>query len=278
MVNLNKKMVVTDLDGTLLDKQHKVSVDDLVTLQMLHKQDITRVIATGRSLFSANMVLNDDLPIDFLIFSSGAGIMDWKSKQIINTNHFSVSEVKQLVSEFLTYDLDFMIHDPIPNNHHFYYYHSGNHADTDFMDRVKLYKPFCSPYADDMVFDNGATQLIAILPDNVSLFEKISSDIKDFKVIRTTSPLDGKSIWMEIFPSHVSKAEGIRWLCNKMEINPESILVLGNDYNDLDMLSITNHSFVVENAPEEIKSRFKVVKSNENSGFSEAVMRWLNFE
>ena len=71
------KMVVTDLDGTLLNAQGVISEPELLTLKKLGNEGYCRVIATGRSLYSIRKTLAfDQLPVDYLIFSSGSGIID----------------------------------------------------------------------------------------------------------------------------------------------------------------------------------------------------------
>ena len=77
------KMVVTDLDGTLLQSDHSISPTDKETLERLGSLDVCRVAATGRNLFKVRQVLNEDSPFDYVIVSSGAGIIDWKSQKLI---------------------------------------------------------------------------------------------------------------------------------------------------------------------------------------------------
>ena len=76
------KIVVTDLDGTLLPSQGCISKKNYNTLVSLRDKEIIRVIATGRTLYSAMAVLPEDFPIDYLIFSSGAGIIQWNTKEL----------------------------------------------------------------------------------------------------------------------------------------------------------------------------------------------------
>jgi hydroxymethylpyrimidine pyrophosphatase-like HAD family hydrolase len=183
--------------------------------------------------------------------------------------------VQEVVSDLIAHNIDFMIHEPIPHNHCFLY-HSTNHSNPDFFRRIEVYQKFCQPYIPGVEFPNGATQLIAVLPNNPELFSELSQKFPNLKVIRTTSPLDGKSIWMEIFPVDVSKAYGINWICNNIiGCKPSDVVVIGNDFNDLDMLEFTSHAFVVENAPNELKSIYQVVPSNDQDGFSAAVKEIL---
>ena len=62
---------------------------------------------------------------------------------------------------------------------------------------------------------------------------------------------------MEFFHSDVSKAEGIKHLCEKLNVQDDDVSVIGNDYNDLDMLHYFKSSYVVNNSPQELKIIFK---------------------
>jgi len=90
-----------------------------------------------------------------------------------------------------------------------------------------------------------------------------------------TSPLDGKSIWIELFPSHVSKGSATAWLSQRLGLKSESVCAVGNDYNDTTLLEWSGSGFVVENAPEDLRARFSCVFSNDDCGVTNAVKRWL---
>ncbi len=264
-------MVVTDLDGTLLNSDGIADKPNLDVLEYLGEHGVVRVIATGRSLYSVNKVIADVFPVDYIIFSSGAGIIRWSDKQIIHQRQLSQPETQNVINEFIELGLDFMVHDTIPHNHFFYYHTISNH-NHDFYRRIEIYKAFCSPYISGVEFPNGATQLLAVLPNNPNLFNALSAKFPYLKIIRTTSPLDGDSIWMEVFPLDVSKAYGIRWLCSSEVLcEIKDTISIGNDFNDLDMLELTDISYVVSNAPVELRDCFKVVPSNDELGFSIAV-------
>ncbi|MDE5422370.1 Cof-type HAD-IIB family hydrolase [Ancylomarina sp. DW003] len=273
-MNKKLKIVITDLDGTLLPAQGKISETDLNTLDTLKKEGITRVIATGRNLYSALSVLPSDFPIDYLIFASGAGIYHWEKKELIFSQHLDSDLVHELSSELMKLKLDFMIQDPIPNNHHFAYYRSGN-LNSDFDRRLSLYKPFAKPISciEDTRLD--ACQLIVILSNCVNGYNELKSRFENVKIIRATSPLDHESIWMEIFPKHISKAFGAEWLCEELNIDSSLSMAIGNDYNDLDLLEWCKYPFVVANAPKELKEKYTISETVDESGFSHAIKHVL---
>jgi len=269
------KIVISDLDGTLLPAQGEVSDCDFQILSSLEEEGIVRVIATGRNLYSALSVLADDFPIDYLIFASGAGIFDWKKRELIFSQHLDSNVVFEISSELIKLKTDFMILDPIPNNHQFAYYRSGK-SNPDFDRRLSLYKPFANPigHAEDTRRD--ACQLLVILSNCVNGFNELKAEFENVNIIRATSPLDHESIWMEIFPLHISKAYGAEWLCQHLNIDSKLSMVIGNDYNDLDLLEWGKYPFVVANAPKELKESYENTKSVDESGFSIAIKKIFN--
>ena len=268
-------MVITDLDGTLAREDSTICQKNIETLKLLAKKRICRVIATGRSIYSARQVLENDFPIDYLIFSSGAGIMDWKTKKIIHENHLSAAETEKIAKILIEHNTDFMLQKQIPENHNFYY-HISNPGNKGFQNRFEIYKDFATPLNITKTAPGISSQFVVILPDDVNFFEELKSKFKDIKIIRATSPLGDGTIWMEIFPIDVSKGKAVQWLCNKLDINRKETMGIGNDYNDLDLLNWTEISFVVGNAPEELKKEFNTTANNSESGFTKAVRKIIN--
>ena len=122
-----------------------------------------------------------------------------------------------------------------------------------------------------------ASQLLAVITNHsqFKMYEKIAAALPGFTVVRTTSPLDHTSLWIEVFPHNVSKGSTSSWLASRFHLNHEKACAIGNDYNDLDLLSWAGHAYVVSNGPEKMKHMFPVVASNNECGFSQAVEKWL---
>ena len=265
-----------DFDGTLLRSDRTLSARDLEALRQLGDQGIIRAIATGRSLFSFNTVPISELPVDFVIFSTGAGVMQYNDDKIVRKASLEPLEVKRASEILKAHRLDFMIHRTIPENHMFDYYRS-NHQNEDFDRRLELYRLHAAVLNESANGFGQATQLLAIVPsrEGNNALEAIREELFDFNVIQTTSPLDGESTWIEIFPHTVSKSQTAAWLAEELQIDKQKIASIGNDYNDLDLLEWTPCSYVVDNAPADLKSRFATVSSNNNNGVAEAAKKWM---
>lgn len=270
-------MVITDLDGTLLRANGTFSRTDLNTLKELGHRNILRVIATGRSLFSANTVIPPDLPIDYLIFSSGAGIMHWKTQKLLITHNLASAEIRQAFELLHAYKLDFMLHYPIPDNHRFLYHDTMRH-NPDFQRRYQRYRQFAARLDLSKPLIQTACQFVAIdpSPGKSSCYAVIQRHLPDLKVIRSTSPMDGISTWIEIFPATVSKGLAGDWVARQHNVQTTATLAVGNDYNDLDVLDWAGRSIVVSNAPADLKQQYQTtINSHDENGFTESVTLWL---
>ena len=279
---------VTDFDGTLYSDFHKVSDVDFETFIKLGSLNIKRVIATGRSYFSALKVIPAQFPIDYLIFSSGAGIMEWENKKIIKSYSLNKTQMEATVTVLKENKYDFMLHKKIPDNHYFWYYKASVKPMTgDFESRCAIYSDYCKELEDKTLAElEEASQFVVVIPcDNLSspeIYEGLKEKLKkadcfnsDLNIIRTTSPIDKKTLWIEIFPKDVSKAKGIKTIADMLSSNYNNIAAVGNDFNDLDMLRWVKNPFVVENSPIELKNEFMTVKSNNENGFTDAVNLFL---
>lgn len=268
-------IVVSDLDGTLLDSDHRLSRGNRRTLSSLGNEGVVRVVATGRSLYSARQVLDDAFPIDYLVFSSGAGVIDWVTKDLILARHMTREDALSIARSLMERGLDFMLHHGVPDNHHFYFYRAGGN-NPDFDARCARYGAFARPWPEQSPQLERVSQLLAVEPAEAeSQYDDIAGSFRNHKVILTTSPLDHASRWIEIFPATVSKAIAATWLCARLDLDDGRTLAVGNDYNDIDLLEWASSACVVANAPAALRDAYRNVPGNDADGFSRAVADWL---
>lgn len=264
------RIIFTDLDGTLLNSDREISRTNLQCLNFLEGSGITRVITTGRSLYSVGRVFPEEIPADFLIFSTGAGIIDTNTQQLLYSSELKKDEIQHVSRYLHRLQIDFMVHNTVPENHYFTY--SGlPENNSDFCRRIKLYRPFAQKFSSFEDLPERAAQIIAILPNNLELFNQTKQGLPDLHITRTTSPLDGQSIWMEISSFHTSKGTSAAWLCDYLSIDPGMTMGIGNDYNDIALLQFTRHSYLVANAPADMHDSYLLTRSNNDDGFSYAV-------
>lgn len=273
-MNHKLKLVATDLDGTFLRNDKSIASESIEMLHRLGDEGICRVIATGRNFMKTREVIPADIPFDYAVFSSGAGVYDLKNDRLIYHKNLERKVVQQISDFLITRDLNFHLFKPVPENYQSWY-HRGSVPCSEFENYFIYNQAHSEPLPDDGQINSEACQFLVVFPNYLPRFlglkEEIESSFPEVKVVRTSSPLETGYIWMEIFHRSVSKGNGVKLVCDTLNIEHEFTLGIGNDFNDLDLLEFTNYSYIVDNGPEELKDLFLVTDSNENHAFVKAV-------
>ncbi len=262
-------MLVTDLDGTLLDSRSALSATNRSALERLGAADVLRVVATGRSLYSAHAVIDSSFPIDYLVFSSGIGVVRWTDGELLAQHAMDPALALEATTLLTALGRDFMVHHGAPDTHRFHHsaVRSGN---PDFSRRIARYEGFGEPWLGRVPDGVTVSQLLAVEPPGMpSALERVRAALPALTVVRTTSPLDHASTWIEIFPGHVSKSQTCEWLRRRCGVALVDVVAVGNDHNDDDLLAWAPRAYVVANGVETLRERHAVVSSNDADGFAE---------
>ena len=283
---MGKRLFITDLDGTLMTDDKTISPRDLATLERLQRNGIITAVATGRSHHSLEKALKaigfgkgqDFFPIDYVLFSTGAGIMAFPSRDIIFQRALDSPDAKKIMAYFDHHKLDYMVHKAIPHTREFLYRSHGL-PNPDFETRLSFHPGDGSPLKDPIRNVEPATQVLAVIPVGADApeLEAIKRNLSDFSVIQATSPLDHKSVWIEVFHKDVSKSKAASFLAERLSIYRQDSISIGNDYNDEDLLAWSGKGYVVENAPERLRQAYETVRSNNECGITMAMERsgWI---
>jgi Cof subfamily protein (haloacid dehalogenase superfamily) len=282
---MEKKLFVVDLDGTLLRDDKSLAGADRDALARLRDMGIVTAIATGRSNYSFQKITDDlgwnepenPLPVDYVIFSTGAGIMDFPACTILNKYSLNEDDVIVISDAFNGCNLDYMIHRSIPDTKHFIYsYCTGENSD--FETRLDIYKEHGAVLTTENLAGFGeATEVLCIVDESAGdqVARQLSAVLSQYSVIKATSPLDKRSLWIEIFAKEVSKSKAVSWLSKKIGASQANVCAVGNDYNDVDLLDWAGQGYLVSNGPGALQADYTIVASNNEGGVAEAALRWI---
>ena len=282
-----KGLVAVDFDGTLHCSGREKGPDNIVktvpsgiceenhrALETLKTRRMCRVIVTGRSLFSFQRAAEKlNLDIDYLIFSSGAGTLRWPDRKLLKCARLCEGEIRKISAVLMAEKADFMIQAPIPDNHHLHYWSSGE-GHPDYHRRLEIYREWSRPWDPGERDPAEASQFIAVLPPGAEL-EPFYRRLKDFSLIRATSPIDHESIWLEIFPPAVNKGRATEDLARSLGLSATDVLGVGNDTNDLDLLEWAGTAYTVADAHGGLADKFPFTGTCGEGGFAGAVEEWL---
>lgn len=264
-------LLAFDLDGTV-GTSLGVPQENVEILQLLATLPILRVAVTGRSLHSFLHSQYVSLALDAVIFSSGLGIFIPESRQVISTRQLSKEQIRAISALLIERRVDFSLHFSVPDNHKFWVYRTG--ADNPDMDSRCVHNSEFFPWQENLP-DSASQFLVVLPPSKIFLFEELKASLVGVSVIRATSPIDGKSLWLEIFPSTVCKSSGVAALAHQYGLSSQQILAVGNDYNDVDLLRWAGERAVVADSAAELLAEFPVTASCADGGFAKAVRVWV---
>ncbi len=267
-------ILFTDIDGTLLNDKNKISKQNLQALQNL--KDTIKVAITGRNLYSARRVLPKNLNIDYLVFSNGAGIIKWKTSELIYAKNLPSKITTKIVNLLQALKITFTLHAPMPDAHVFYY-HKGAHIPSDFYPRLELYKDFAKPFVNSDA--NYASSIVCMLSTDEKDFFALKKALIPFdseiSITRSTSPINHRNIWLEIYSRNINKGNAAKFLCDYLKIPHSQTIAIGNDYNDLSLLEFVKYPFVVDNSPGILKQKFPVTVHHNESAVAEVIRLML---
>lgn len=263
------KMLVFDLDGTLLDNDRKMPSENIDYLNELKNKGYIIVIATGRTISSAYNKLNNCSCINYIISDTGANIYDLDKKETIYKKTIS----KNIASHILDlYNENFRYID-ICSNGKYYTYSLFLEEDSA---GVKTYKN-----KNNLLDDIGEINHIAMNFKNndctIEMYNYLTANYKNFEFfIMQDSFENSKTI--EILPKGVSKYNSINELARYLNISNNEIMAFGDGLNDVEMIEKCGIGVAMANALNEVKEKANYVtrKSNEELGVIDFLEDYLN--
>ncbi|TYP56158.1 Cof-type HAD-IIB family hydrolase [Thermosediminibacter litoriperuensis] len=234
------RLVVTDLDGTLLDNEKRVSEANIEAVERLRKAGIMFTIATGRGERAAGpfiKLLGIDMPA---ILFNGGEIYDplrgpvyvrYMEKDVFHLviDHFRNSEIG-----IVTFRHDRIFIAGLKPTHKLY------------LEREKVkFERLKDPAEVDEVNK-------ILLVGDVSLAVKMMAELEGKTGVRINY-VQSDRFYLEVIPDGVSKGEGLRKLCDILGIDRQSVVAIGDNMNDLSMIAFAGLGVAVENAEEGIK-------------------------
>lgn len=249
---MTKKMIVTDLDGTLLKNDKSISKYTKDIIKKLCISGHKFVIATARPYRVAKKFL-EELDIDAGIYHNGALIYLNNEK----VDSFQIDSPKSIIDSLL--DIYPRMSIAVESNDILYSNFDAGllWPGTNFIYTKSKFQEIIEKKADKIIIE------VSSLEDMKRYEDIIPNDL----YIQLS---EGK-IGM-IMKKAATKSNGIKFLAQKYNIDISNIIAFGDDYNDIDMLKFCGQGICVENAIDEVKNISEYIcESNEHDG----VAKWI---
>lgn len=267
MTEENSKVIISDLDGTLLNNHHSISDYTQSVFQELHRQNYLIVVATGRHHLDA-MPLVEKLGVPlYLVTSNGARIHS-PEKELL----FSINMESDLVKSVLSLDIDPEIttvlfrEDIWQTNKH-------NEKLNSFQKEV-TYHPQLVDFKN--LDDYGAIKIFFTHEDHGKL-QKVRDLILE-QHPENFNHAFSLPICLEFMDKRVDKSVAIAKILEIENLNFNHAISFGDGFNDEMMLVSTGKGLIMGNAPETLKnklSHLEVITSNHEDGVAKYLSKLL---
>ena len=262
------KMLVLDLDDTLLTDDHKISDENKEMLFKAQELGVYVVLASGRPT-SAMMAYARELQCDvnnsYIISFNGSTVTDLKEDKVLFEHALTKEQVHSL------YDFS------KENNTHIITYLNGqiiSETNSEYIDvesSITGLEHVIVPNFKEAVTTSAVKCLLLEEPSYLKSVESVlKAAMPDLSVCMS------KPFFLEAAPNGVDKGASIKFLAEKLNIHQSEIIAVGNAGNDLTMIEYAGLGVWVANVSQDLKDKGDViVASNNDHGVAEVVRRFI---
>lgn len=264
------KAIISDLDGTLLNSEHKISDYTKVIIKSIIDSGIKFFIATGRhhtDVLAIKKILDLD---SIMITSNGARVHNEKNKEILAKDlPLSISK------EIIDLKLDKEIHVNLYAGDYWYTDKEAQwtkefHTESGFTYTLANFKD---------LKDTKITKFFYLHKD-LNVMKRLEKKFKKLysEQLNITMSLP---VCLEIMAKDVSKGTAIVEVLKLENIKIEETIAFGDGLNDLEMLGLVGKGFIMENGSPILKEKLphlEIIDNNINDGVAKKLEEIFNIK
>ena len=253
------KMVVSDMDGTLLNSKHEVNPSFFELYKALKENNIQFVAASGRQYHS---ILEKLRPIkDEIIFiAENGGFVMHKGQEMLSTP--LLNGAKETVLQLLEAQKD--IHPVLcaKDKAHI----SGR--SSAFKEKLEEYYSSYSVWED---LNDHTGEIIKIALYHFESSEKHIYPLVEHLEDTCKVKISGEN-WVDISSPLAHKGHALQQIMDDQQISADEIMVFGDYNNDLEMMALSNYSVAMDNAHPNVKKIAKLMTSHNDDRGVERIL------
>lgn len=245
MNDYSKYLIISDLDGTLINSQHVISKQNLAAINYFTQQGGRFAIATGRTIqnirpFIKNLELNGPC-----ILYNGAAVYDFHSERILGAEYLE----KELLVDYINYCLDtfdqMVVEIFTPEG---MYTVSPESNVDEYVLREE--QPFISSELNEMLKNNWFK---LILNDKRDKLLEARRALEKFGLSVSFDNVFSFEFYLEILKKGISKGSALHSMRKLEHFRDKTIIAVGDYDNDIEMIKLADVGIAVENASEDVK-------------------------
>ncbi|WP_112182052.1 MULTISPECIES: Cof-type HAD-IIB family hydrolase [Paraliobacillus] len=263
------KMIVLDLDDTLLRNDQTISKRTKLALMNAQEKGIKVVLASGRPTFGMKKIA-EELSLakygSYILSFNGGKIINCHSNEELLSSTLSVENIKRI------YDLsrreDVFVHTYVGDE----LITEAENPYTTIEAELTGLPIKLVPNFVDFVSEPVVKILMVDAPDKLKNVEKkLQAELaEEFSVMRS------KPYFLEFTEKGVTKGTSLDHLIKACGIKREEVIAIGDSYNDQAMIEFAGLGVAMGNSPDDIKAIADyVTDTNMNDGVAKVVDKFI---
>lgn len=274
-----KNLYITDLDGTFLTSEAKISetssrmIDELTNKGALFTVATARTYATVMDMFSGIF-----LPCP-LVLMNGVTIFDPTKNKIIKSNPISEDLAHKILKAFRSNGIEPMLYFQNKEILDIYYCELTNSYQRDYVEHRKDCKTKRFIKSDSPIEIHGKSLVYIVSLDFYDRLKPIYDEVSKIKGAHCMFYRDTYSdcYFLEIISDTVSKATGASLV--KDLVKADKIIAFGDNLNDIPLFEVADECYAVSNADEKLKEiATGIIGSNDEDAVPRFILEKFNKE
>lgn len=266
------RLVAIDMDGTLLTTDKQLSGTNIDRIHQVMATGVQVVICTGRSLpgvrrFVDQLKFNGDE--EYMIIQNGAATYHLPDYRRVDDHTIARAGIEAAFDYIAQYpELEVVA----LSEEQFYY--TGEELDDRMVfEAITLESPAIHTTRTALKNRTGLYKLI-IMGKPKFMEEVVHSAPerirKEITIIHSLPDL------IEFIPKGINKAVGLKRLCDHLHIQPDEVMAIGDEHNDIEMLEFAGLGVAMGNANDRVKAVADAVTGlNDEDGVAQALKKYL---
>lgn len=255
-------VIVSDLDGTLLDNNKNISKENLEAINYFTDNGGKFSVATGRVIEATEKyLLNIKVNLPIIVYNGGV-IYDYNNKKILSEK-FVDNEQKETTNK-IKEDYENIGIEIYANKKLYILKDSGNsiRSATQMLDIIYDIKEDLFSMEWHKILIVGKSEVI----------DYIESTFEDkYKIKGTRS---GRTSY-ELLPANESKGQALKSIIEMYKLEPNKVICVGDNMNDLELLQEAAFSFCPKNGSEELKTYANFIAPSNEEHVIKHIVKWL---
>lgn len=266
------KLITIDVDGTLVSPLKRLSKENIIAIDRARDMGVHIALASGRPYHSMERYIKKlglDRKGHFTVCQNGSYIFDNAIGKPIRGNFQTIKDLKRLDNLMADFNVEVSAMDDMG----FYTRHKNPNIYTKIdalINKLKLEQIDYDRVTDDKHF--GRFLILGSKSNIDKVLKNMPKEVlEDYYAVQTAPFL------IEVMNKKANKGHAVKLMAEMLDINPDEIMSIGNEKNDIPMLEQTGFPVAMENAVDELKKHAKfITKSNLQNGVAYAINKLID--